>query len=445
MRNLLKSVLFLIILTLSFYYYEEKLFKEHDIILDYTYYKLPKDSIDLLFVGSSHSYSTFNTRIFDHYLKSSSLNLGTSSQSLPISYSVILEVLKKQRPKVIIMEVFPIQREVTEPSLRIQLDVMNFSINKLRLIKNSLPISEWGNHFIKTTYYHSRWKEFNDLRKEKNEIIESQKIRLKYKGFYSFDFMTNLLTYEIYEEEWNKKLPHSFSIQKKYLILLENLFNICQKEDIKIILVSPPVIGEYDTLSILHNLSLKDLMLKYNIDSIDFNDGRKKYEKICFRDNGHISLAGADEVSFEIADYLKKNYPILLNTKNYNKYEKLDRSPEYYFYSENIENDNIFKIFNLKLELEKGVIINALKIYKKSNDSFDLFFEIDENKSSDKIYQIALDKNEININLDNIQLNFITIKDDKNEYPKYYIRQIKNKKYIYKKNIKIPENSKYFF
>ena len=181
MRNLLKSVLFLIILTLSFYYYEEKLFKEHDIILDYTYYKLPKDSIDLLFVGSSHSYSTFNTRIFDHYLKSSSLNLGTSSQSLPISYSVILEVLKKQRPKVIIMEVFPIQREVTEPSLRIQLDVMNFSINKLRLIKNSLPISEWGNHFIKTTYYHSRWKEFNDLRKEQNDIIESQKIRLKSK------------------------------------------------------------------------------------------------------------------------------------------------------------------------------------------------------------------------------------------------------------------------
>lgn len=79
-----------------FYYYEEKLFKEHDIILDYTYYKLPKDSIDLLFVGSSHSYSTFNTRIFDHYLKSSSLNLGTSSQSLPISYSVILEVLKTE-------------------------------------------------------------------------------------------------------------------------------------------------------------------------------------------------------------------------------------------------------------------------------------------------------------------------------------------------------------
>ena len=87
MRNLLKSVLFLIILTLSFYYYEEKLFKEHDIILDYTYYKLPKDSIDLLFVGSSHSYCSFNPRLFDHYLKCNSLNLGTDSQSFSITYS----------------------------------------------------------------------------------------------------------------------------------------------------------------------------------------------------------------------------------------------------------------------------------------------------------------------------------------------------------------------
>ena len=447
MRNLLKSILFLIILTLSFYYYEEKLFKEHDIILDYTYYKLPKDSIDLLFVGSSHSYSTFNTRIFDHYLKSSSLNLGTSSQSLPITYSVILEVLKKQKPKVIIIEVFPIQRELRIASLRLQLDTMKFSMNKLTLIKNTLPISEWGNHFTNTTYYHSRWKEFNDLRKEKNEIPKSQEIRLKYKGFYgySFDFITNLLTYDIYEQEWNKKIDNSFAIPQKYLILLEDLFEICQKKEIKIILVSPPVIGEYNTLSILHNSSLKDLMVKYNIDSIDFNDGRKKYEKICFRDNGHISLAGSDEISFEVADYLKKNYPVLLNTKNYDKYEKLDRSPEYYFYSENVENNETFKVFNLELEIEKGIITKTLKVYKKSDDSFDLFFEIDENKSSDKIYQIALDKNKVNTNLDNIQLNFITTKDDKNEYPKYYIRQIKNKKYIYKKNIKIPKDSKYYF
>ena len=146
-----------------------------------------------------------------------------------------------------------------------------------------------------------------------------------------------------------------------------------------------------------------------------------------------------------MAQFLKKNYPILLNTKNYELYEKSDRSPEYYFYSENQQEDYNFKIFNLNLKLEEGVFIDNLKIYKKSDDTFDLFLEINENKSSNNIYEIAFDGKEVNIDLDNIPLNFITIKNELYEFPKYYIRQINNQKYIYKKDIKIPKDSKYYF
>ena len=170
--------------------------------------------------------------------------------------------------------------------------------------------------------------------------------------------------------------------------------------------------------------------------------GQKKYEKICFLENGHLSLAGSDEVSFKMANYLNKNYLILLNTKNY---EKLDRSPEYYFYSKNIKSDNNFKNFDLNLELEKNIFIDGLKIYKKDNDTFDLFLKIDENKTTNKIYEIALDSKEVITNLDKIQLNFTTINDSEKKFPKYYIRKIKNEKYIYKKNIKIPKDSKYYF
>ena len=70
---------------------------------------------------------------------------------------------------------------------------------------------------------------------------------------------------------------------------------------------------------------------------------------------------------------------------------------------------------------------------------------LDEDKSSDKIYQVALNDKEVTIDLDKIQLNFFTVKDDIAEYPKYYIRKIKGKKYIYKKDIKIPKDSKYYF
>lgn len=437
MKNFIKSIIFLIVLILSFFYYEKNIFKRFDILVDYAYYRIPKNSIDLLFVGSSHSYCAFNSRLFDHYLKCNSLNLGTSSQPLSVTYSAILEILKRQNPKIIIIEVYPIVRKPSVVALRSHLDTMRFSVNKFTLIKNSLPIIEWGNHFTNTIYYHSRWKEFNNLRKE-DKSYENWGGRIENKGFlgYAWDFMKTSLTYTIYENEYNNTFSSSFVISKKSLKLLENLFKICQKRGIKIILTSPPVIGDYDTLNILYNLPLKNLMLKYNVDSVDFNNRNKKYEKLCFLDNNHVSLAGADEVSFEMAQFLKENYPILLNTENYKKYNKLDKSPEYYFYSGSTKNDSNFKTFDLKFELEKGVFINSLKIYKKSDDNFDLFLHLDENKSTDKIYEIALDGREVSVNLDKIQLNFITIKNETDEFPKYYIRKINNQKYIFKKDIK---------
>lgn len=444
MKKIFKSIIFLIILVLSFQYYEEKIFKRFDSFLNYAYYKIPKDSIDLLFVGSSHSYCTFNPRLFDHYLKCNSLNLGIDSQSFSITYSAILEILKRQTPKVIVIEVYPIKREPSIPALRPHLDTMSFSVNKLRLIKNSLPITKWGNHLINTFYYHGRWKEFNILKKEKQKGYKSWEGKINNKGFdgYVWDSVRYSLTYDIYEKTY-KDIPNSFfSISDDYLKLLENLFKICQKKGIKLIIASPPVVDDYDVLNILYNPSLRELMDKYNISSIDFNDRKTKYEKIDFLDNGHLSLAGSDKVSFEMANFLKENYSILLNTKNY---EELNRSPEYYFYSENIIDDNNFKSFDLNLEFEKDIIINGLKIYKKDDENFDLFLRIDESKSSNKIYQVALDENEVNLNLDKIQLIFSTTNDGEKEFPKYYIRKIKNVKYIYKKNIKIPRTSKYYF
>ena len=447
MKNFLKSIIFLIILLLSFQYYEEKIFKRFDILVDYTYYKMPKDSLDLLFIGSSHSYCTFNTRLFDHYLKCNSLNLGTSSQSFSITYSGILEILKRQTPKVIVIEVYPIKREPSVPALRSHLDAMNFSINKLRLITNSLPASEWGSHFLNTIFYHSRWKEFKKLKENEYKGYEDWGGRIENKGFlgYAWDFTRNTLNYDIYEKEYKKSFSNYSAIPDKSFELLEKLFKICHEKGIKIILVSPPIIADYDTLSVLNDSNLKKLMDKYQINAIDFNDGRKKYKKNCFLDNGHLSLAGSDEVSFEIAEYLKKNFPVLLNTKNYEIYEKNNRSPEYFFYSGNMKDNDQFRSFDLNFNLEEGVVINSLKIYKKSDEIFDLFFEIDENKSSNKIYEIASNEKEININLDNIQLSFLRIKDNEVEIPKYYIRQIKNKKYIYKKDIKIQKDSKYYF
>ena len=236
MKNFFKSIVFLTILLLSFQYYEDKIFKRFDSFVNYAYYIVPKDSIDLLFVGSSHSYCTFNPRLFDHYLKCNSLNLGTDSQSFSITYSAILEMLKRQKPRVIVIEVYPIRRESSTSALRPHLDTMSFSTNKLELIKNSLPIAKWGNHFINTFYYHTRWKEFDLLRKEQEKGYESWEGRTNNKGFggYTWDSIRYSLSYDIYEKTYNSIPNSSFNISEDYLKLLEKLFKICQKKKLKL-------------------------------------------------------------------------------------------------------------------------------------------------------------------------------------------------------------------
>ena len=65
----------------------------------------PKDSLDILFVGSSKSYriiyplQLWNEQGFVSY------NLGSSSQDIPISYYVTKYGIEKQHPDLIVLEV----------------------------------------------------------------------------------------------------------------------------------------------------------------------------------------------------------------------------------------------------------------------------------------------------------------------------------------------------
>ena len=65
-----------------------------------------KKNIDLLFVGSSHSYRGFDPRIFkDHNY--SCFNLGSSSQS-PIQTEILFKrYLDQLNPKLVVFEVYP--------------------------------------------------------------------------------------------------------------------------------------------------------------------------------------------------------------------------------------------------------------------------------------------------------------------------------------------------
>ena len=108
------------------------------------FYKLPKNSLDMVFLGSSHSYCTFDPENFDSVLGTSSYQLGMPLQHMDSTYFTLLEVLNYQKPKKVIVEVYwdmlDDEFELTQAGYLFQV-LRNTELEK-QYIKEVFPLSQ---------------------------------------------------------------------------------------------------------------------------------------------------------------------------------------------------------------------------------------------------------------------------------------------------------------
>ena len=113
-KTILKLVIFLIIVGVAFNKIgaKYKAAADKNIINAFTqqryneFYEQEPNSIDMVFIGSSHSYCTFDPEIIDPILGTSSWQLGTPLQHYDTSYYVLKEVLNYQKPKKVVLELY---------------------------------------------------------------------------------------------------------------------------------------------------------------------------------------------------------------------------------------------------------------------------------------------------------------------------------------------------
>ena len=68
------------------------------------FYSMEKNSIDVLFFGSSIGVNGFNTQEFYNQYGIRSYNLSNVQQPIPLSYCWLKEALKYQKPKVVVVD-----------------------------------------------------------------------------------------------------------------------------------------------------------------------------------------------------------------------------------------------------------------------------------------------------------------------------------------------------
>ena len=131
------------------------------------FYEMERDSVDVLFLGSSHAMASFIPQdLYDQY-GIRSYNLGTPEQSLLISYYWLKEALQYQHPSVVVLETLMCYKYCDEPlntheaNLRYGLDPMRWSSIKAEAISSICsqdPDQTVWSYYNLFERFHTRWK-----------------------------------------------------------------------------------------------------------------------------------------------------------------------------------------------------------------------------------------------------------------------------------------------
>lgn len=259
------------------------------------FYKQKENSIDIIGLGSSHTYTSLNPEIFYINSQLKLYNFATQQQPTWVTYHYLVEALKYQKPKYVIFDVhMPVVENsnfASESVNRDALDKMRMSKNKISAINAS--VEKWEDrysYYVNIIKYHSRYKELtkNDFATAflGRTVDNSGYIGLKNENYI---FNDNLYTDDIYK------------INEKSEIYIKKIIYLCKKNNINLIMIKTPC--SYDKIEIEKLNYIEKIAEENNVLFLNYikniNNLKLDYS-IDFYDSGHLSVTGSKKISLDI-------------------------------------------------------------------------------------------------------------------------------------------------
>ena len=262
-----------------------------------------KNTIDVLFLGSSHSYHAFLPMALWRDYGISSYNLATSQQPISGAYYALEQALKTQKPKVVVLELYGAYYNAYFKKLKMLhacTDFIPFGKLKLEmwrdLLRDNMSFTEQLEFLFPITLYHTRWEEL-----EKNDFSLGRSF---YKGGnpgYTFKAV--------------KKAAPDLEIEEvSYQITdyLDRIAQCCRKNGAELLFCFTPIADfkGYKVITERVNSAIS-YGEKLGIPTIRFTDVQDEiglnYETD-FYDETHLNMLGAEKCTGYIGQYLRDNY-----------------------------------------------------------------------------------------------------------------------------------------
>jgi hypothetical protein len=332
-KNWLRFICFCVIFTLLFGWVNSALSVPSRNWTDF--YKLPRNSVDVLFIGNSHNIESFQPQIINDVVPVNSYLLGIQGENIFISYYELREVLKTQQPKLVVLETFTLDltRPVELPLIFPFTDAGTWDLNKLAVLNRFLPRDILFTA-IPSLRAQTDWSHPGDFFTKMAKQLKPKSSKIDPE----LGAMTDPepLSEAEYLAALDSPVTTVNNSQVENRIYLDKFVELCKENDIKLLLVTAPIMkitGE--TFTYYTPFDVTSYAKEKGIDLLTFDTSN--FNKMHFANPDHLSVFGSVIISVDTALEISKILDLPIDQDQLSYYQSfyfsdfsLSRKDDYY-------------------------------------------------------------------------------------------------------------------
>lgn len=329
------------------------------------FYRLEKNSLDMLFIGASTAFTDYSAPLAWKEFGYTSYSFATNMAPMGIAKSMLIEARKSQNPKVFVIDINGILYDDTledrEGAKRLWIDNMPLSKNKIDTIKELVSKDERLAYYIPLLKYHSNWTDFFEcLDVSIEECTNTDYVNLSSLGIQGSTKVEPQRNY-VNIKEYTQTLPmHHLSGQH-----LKELLEYCKSENLQnVIFTNMP---RYYSTEMLpergRNNAAKELIKEYGYECLDMDDYVDEIgldPEIDFYNQNHLNVYGQKKLTIFLGNLLNERFQLSNNRHDKNICERFNQ-----------EYDSYTKIYNW--------VDTQIKNGKQLSYNFDVIKDVLEN------------------------------------------------------------------
>ena len=274
------------------------------------FYALPMGWLDMVFLGSSHSFTTFDPAQF--YGRWNAFQMGMPLQTPDSSFFTLMEVYNHQQPSIVVMELYwnVMNRDFVPAQLEGFFRVLDNRELQEKYISRVMPVNEQVKHNIEAIRFQEAAFAFanawiRDFTSESDLFYEEgfvQDVPVGIQYYRSLGYVYSSYVMTATEFDRIRRTPAqrlNFSIAPRQRYFLEEMVRLTREEGSRLIFVTAPIsnvslanILDYDAI----HREISGFAELHGIPYLDFNLRNLElgmFADYMFMDHGHLNHTGA--------------------------------------------------------------------------------------------------------------------------------------------------------